>query len=102
MPDSNPLAETPYGRLEDRFRRLNALGEAQEILHWDMSTVMPRGGHEARAEQLAELAAVHHGMLTATETGDLIAAADGGQRFLALLGLAALRVSVYGVAPVKP
>ena len=76
MPDSSPLAETAYGRLEDRFRRLNALGEAQEILHWDMSTVMPRGGHEARAEQLAELAAVHHGMLTATETGDLIAAAE--------------------------
>ena len=75
MPDSAP-ADNAYSQLENRFRRLNALSEAQEILHWDMSTVMPRGGHEARSEQLAELAAVHHGMLTATETGDLIAAAE--------------------------
>ncbi|PIW28278.1 MAG: carboxypeptidase M32 [Rhodospirillales bacterium CG15_BIG_FIL_POST_REV_8_21_14_020_66_15] len=79
MPDSTPIkdaaASSPYARLEQRFRRLNALSEAQEVLHWDMSTVMPRGGHEARAEQLAELAAVHHALLTGAETGDLIAAA---------------------------
>lgn len=78
MPDSHlETAPTPmpYTRLETRFRRLNALSEAQAVLHWDMSTVMPRGGHEARSEQLAELSAVHHSLLTAPETGDLIAAA---------------------------
>ena len=63
MPDSTPLNDTAYGRLEARFRRLNALAEAQGMLHWDMSTMMPRGGSEARAEQLAELAAVHHALL---------------------------------------
>jgi carboxypeptidase Taq len=77
MPDSQSSSDAAaYVRLETRFRRLNALGEAQEVLHWDMSTVMPRGGHESRAEQLAELAAVYHGMLTDSETGDLIAAAE--------------------------
>ena len=79
MPDSHPETDTtptPYIRLENRFRRLNALSEAQAVLHWDMSTVMPRGGHEARSEQLAELSAVHHSLLTAPETGDLIAAAQ--------------------------
>jgi carboxypeptidase Taq len=76
MPDTHTPDHPAYARLEERFRRLNALSEAQEILHWDMSTVMPRGGHEARAEQLAELAAVHHGMLTGNETGDLIADAE--------------------------
>lgn len=76
MPDSQSPDTPAYTRLENRFRRLNALGEAQEVLHWDMSTVMPRGGHESRAEQLAELAAVYHGMLTDNETGDLINAAE--------------------------
>ena len=76
MPDSTPLNDTAYGRLEARFRRLNALAEAQGMLHWDMSTMMPRGGSEARAEQLAELAAVHHALLTGAETGDLIALAE--------------------------
>lgn len=70
------MNDTAYARLEQRFRRLNALSEAQAVLHWDMSTVMPRGGHEARSEQLAELSAVHHGILTASETSDLVAAAE--------------------------
>ncbi|MEK9671876.1 MAG: carboxypeptidase M32 [Rhodospirillaceae bacterium] len=76
MPDSRSSTPQEYARLEDRFRRLSALAEAQGMLHWDMATVMPAGGYEARSEQLAELAAVHHGMLTADETADLIAAAE--------------------------
>ncbi len=73
MPDS-PL--TPYEQLEKRFKRLSALGEAEAVLHWDMSAMMPRGGAAARAEQLAELKAVQHSMLSAPETGDLINAAE--------------------------
>ena len=72
MPGS-PL--TPYEQLERRFKRLSALGEAEAVLHWDMSAMMPPGGAAARAEQLAELKAVQHGLMTAPETGDLIAAA---------------------------
>ena len=37
-----------YVDLERRFRRLNALSEAAGLLHWDMSTMMPAGGAEAR------------------------------------------------------
>ncbi len=44
-----------YALLETRFRRLNALREAAGMLHWDMSTMMPHGGAEARTEQLAAL-----------------------------------------------
>ena len=70
------MRETPYQQLERRFHRLNALGEAAAVLHWDMSAIMPVGGAEGRAEQLAELKAVRHGMLTAPEVGDLLDEAE--------------------------
>jgi carboxypeptidase Taq len=53
-----------YATLETRFRRLQAVREAAGMLHWDMSVMMPPGGAEARAEQLATLHVVGHGMLT--------------------------------------
>ena len=76
MPGS-PL--TPYEQLERRFTRWSALGEAEAVLHWDMSAMMPPGGAAARAEQLAELKAVQHGLMTAPEMADLIAAAHGAE-----------------------
>lgn len=80
MPDTQEpqtsAAPAPYAQLEARFKRLNALGEAEAVLHWDLATIMPRGGSAGRAEQLAELKAVCHGLLTGPETGDLIAAAE--------------------------
>ncbi len=76
MPDSTPAPLTAYEKLESRFKRLNALGEAAAVLHWDLAAIMPQGGTAARAEQLAELAAVRHGMLTASETADMIADAE--------------------------
>lgn len=66
-----------YRQLEDRFRRLSALADAEAMLHWDLATMMPRGGAEARAEQLATLKALRHGLLTASEVADWLAAADG-------------------------
>ncbi|TVR95618.1 MAG: carboxypeptidase M32 [Rhodospirillales bacterium] len=46
------------------------------MLHWDLATMMPRGGTESRSEQLAALKSVRHAMLTAPDMGDLLAAAD--------------------------
>ena len=62
-----------YARLADRFARIATLSEAGEMLSWDASTVMPPGGAEARADQLAVLAGMGHAMLTAPD-----AAADFG------------------------
>ena len=70
------MRETPYQQLERRFRRLSALAEAEAVLHWDLAAVMPKGGAQARSNQMAELKAVRHAMLTAPEIGDLITAAD--------------------------
>jgi carboxypeptidase Taq len=62
------MGEDIYQRLADRFARLAALGDAAAVLHWDMATMMPPGGAEARGRQLAELNAVQHGILTDPET----------------------------------
>ena len=67
---------TPYKELESRFLRIGALAEAAGILHWDMSVIMPKGGADSRAEQLAAMKLTIHGMLTDTALGDLLDAAE--------------------------
>ncbi len=73
------MSNAAYEALEGRFRRLIALRDAQAILHWDLSTMMPPGGAASRADQLAELAAVQHGILVKPDIGELIEAADDGR-----------------------
>ena len=68
-----------YDRLLARFRRIAILGEATGMLHWDAAAVMPDGGGEARAEQLATLREMAHALLVAPETGDLVADAEAAE-----------------------
>jgi carboxypeptidase Taq len=65
-----------YAALETRFRRLHAVREATGMLHWDMSVMMPPGGAESRAEQLAVLQVIGHGMATAPELADELESAQ--------------------------
>lgn len=71
-------ANDAYQKLEARFARANRVNEASGWLHWDQSVTMPAGGASARGEQLAALAEISHEIVSAPETGDLIAAADPG------------------------
>lgn len=66
-----------YAQLETRFRRLSALSGALAMLEWDQAVMMPAGGAEARADQMATLGLLRHESLTAPEMGELLAAADG-------------------------
>jgi carboxypeptidase Taq len=66
-----------YQELENRFRRMSALGEAAGMLHWDMSVLMPPGGAESRVEQLSALKLTTHEMKTDPRLGDLLDAAEG-------------------------
>jgi carboxypeptidase Taq len=61
-----------YENLEQRFRRWSALRDAAGMLHWDMSAMMPEGGHSARGEQLAALGVVSHQLLIEPKTGELL------------------------------
>src|SRR3990167_7901201 len=69
-------AETAYRKLERRARRVMVLGQVEGVMHWDMATMMPRGGAEARAEQLAVLKAQRHALLTHSATVELLDAAE--------------------------
>ncbi len=68
---------TAYAQLEGRFRSLGALKEAAGVLHWDMATMMPKGGAEARGEQLAALEVACHEMIAAPDLAELLAGAEG-------------------------
>jgi carboxypeptidase Taq len=65
-----------YRDLEEIFRRIGALGDAEGILHWDMSVIMPSGGADARAEQLAALKLTTHELLTAPRMAELLDEAE--------------------------
>ena len=64
-----------YAALEARFARLGALREAVGLLHWDRAVNMPGGGAAARADQIAALKRVHHGLLIEDGMADRLEAA---------------------------
>jgi carboxypeptidase Taq len=68
---------TPYQQLEARFARRGTLQEAQSILGWDHSAMMPSGGAGARAEQVSTLEVMAHEILTAAEMPELFDQAQG-------------------------
>ncbi|CAA7616206.1 putative Zn dependnt calboxypeptidase [Candidatus Terasakiella magnetica] len=63
---------TAYSALEDRFRKIAVLGDALAMLQWDMATMMPDGGAEARTEQTATLKGIIHELVTAPDMEDLL------------------------------
>jgi carboxypeptidase Taq len=71
---------TAYQELERRYARVGKLRDAAGVLHWDMSVMMPPGGAEARAEQLATLEGLAHELQTDPALSDLLeeVSADGG------------------------
>ncbi|AFX98290.1 carboxypeptidase Taq (M32) metallopeptidase family protein [Candidatus Endolissoclinum faulkneri L2] len=62
--------------LEARFRRISALSGIASVLIWDQSVLMPSGGCEARAEQLANLSVLRHELLTAPDVAEQLATAE--------------------------
>ncbi|SCA56996.1 Thermostable carboxypeptidase 1 [Candidatus Terasakiella magnetica] len=65
-----------YTQLEKKFKRIHVLGDAAGMLHWDMASMMPKGGAEARAEQLALMATMGHGLMVESEMADLLDQAE--------------------------
>jgi carboxypeptidase Taq len=74
--DASTTALSPaYQRLAARFARISTLSEVGAMLGWDAAAIMPPGGSAARGDQLAVLAGVSHGLLTAPELADDLAQA---------------------------
>jgi carboxypeptidase Taq len=76
MPNVSTPTVNAYQRLEARFARIATIHEAAAMLGWDAAAVMPQGGAAARGDQLAVLAGLAHGLLTAPEMGDDLAGAE--------------------------
>ena len=72
-------ASTAYPALEARFRRMNLVRDAIAMLDWDGAAMMPDGGAEARAEQLAALKLIVHEQAVDPALADLFAAAGEGR-----------------------
>jgi carboxypeptidase Taq len=68
---------TAYADLARRFRRMGAVGGALAVLEWDRSAMMPDGGADARAEQVATLSVIHHELLTDPRLAALLDEAEG-------------------------
>ncbi len=67
---------TAYQQLERIFGRLAALGDAEGFLHWDSSVMMPPASAASRAEQIAALQSVRHGLITDPEIAYLLGEAE--------------------------
>lgn len=53
-----------YQQLTQTFQRLSRFGHLSAIAGWDMQTIMPPAGSQARGEALAELSVLQHQILT--------------------------------------
>ncbi len=67
---------TTYETLAEHFRKLSRLEHAMTYLSWDQMVVMPEQGVSRRSDAMAELAAIHHDLLTADELGAQFAKAS--------------------------
>ena len=72
----NPMMDAPYQALGARMRQVGLLNSTASVLGWDQETMMPAGGVEHRAKQMAQLARLSHEMAVAPELADLLAACE--------------------------
>jgi carboxypeptidase Taq len=66
------MAADPMPALLDRMHELKDLSGVLGLLSWDQETMMPPGGAEARAHQLAALNAAYHERLVDPRLGGLL------------------------------
>ncbi|WP_213132869.1 carboxypeptidase M32 [Citrobacter sp. FP75] len=70
---------TNYQQLTRTFQRLSRFSHLSAIASWDMFTMMPPGGSQARGEALAELNVLEHQLLTDPKVATWIAGAKQEQ-----------------------
>lgn len=78
MPDAAPTASAlaAYETLTRRFAQMGHITNALGILGWDRATMMPSGAAHSRAESIATLSVLQHGIMTDPEMAGLLATAE--------------------------
>jgi len=61
-----------YSELLERLAEISDLGRSRALLAWDERTMMPAGGAESRAEQVATLTRIRHRLLSSDRLGALL------------------------------
>ena len=72
MATMSTSAKAAYDDLMRRSRERQLLISCSSLLGWDEQTYMPPGGSEARGNQLALLAGLHHDRAADPRVGDLL------------------------------
>ena len=67
---------TPYEELIAHTSRTAALGQAAGLMSWDQEVMMPRGGEEARGEQMAAVSAITHARTVDPRVGEWLGKVD--------------------------
>jgi len=67
---------TAYEELIETVKEAQLLGSTASLLSWDQETMMPPGGVDHRARQLAQLARMRHEMSTTPRLGELLNACE--------------------------
>jgi carboxypeptidase Taq len=75
-------AATPYQQLVGLIREASLLSSTGSLLGWDQETMMPPGGLEHRARQLAQVARLSHEMATDPRLGDLLAECEADRNLV--------------------
>jgi len=65
-----------YKKLKKIFAEASISSDIEGILHWDMATMMPVNARKQRANQLAFMAKLKHGLLSNQQVEDLIKATN--------------------------
>jgi carboxypeptidase Taq len=73
---SEPEPTSTIQDLKAHLAPVMDLQSAADVLHWDQETMMPPGGAQARADQLATISRLAHEMFTSPATETLLAAAE--------------------------
>ncbi|MFT7668356.1 MAG: carboxypeptidase Taq [Planctomycetota bacterium] len=73
---------SPFTNLHEELHETATLNSVQGLVSWDQSTKMPKGGGEAKAEQLSLLAGLLHTRQTSQKLGDLISACEASSDLL--------------------
>ena len=63
---------TDYKSLLEKNRNLRVLQSVEEVVHWDMETMMPPRAVEMRSQQVALLSVIEHKISTDPEIGNLL------------------------------
>ena len=70
------MTTAAYDELTRTWGRLHRLGHLSSIAGWDRSAMMPPKGNQARADALAEMDALLHGLRTEPRLAELLSQAD--------------------------